>query len=188
MKLGADSSLRLALCLCGLVGLMGVDAACAESVNAAPAVYTNIANPPALPAYQDRFIGGGSLVPDISAGDADASDGQGLARSLQVDGVVSALSSSSAGSSNNLVENGIVAKAQWDTATHSAWPADAAARTGGSNLGQSEQGQGGVVALRQRGMPFDGGWMADNALGDVNSPDIGLARAQARFYLPTGAV
>jgi len=188
MKLGADSSLRLALCLCGLVELMGADAARAQSLNAAPAVYTTIVNPPTPPAYQDRFIGGGSLVPDISAGDADTSDGQGLARALQVDGVVSALSSSGAGSSNNLVENGIVAKAQWDTATYGAWSADAAVRTGGSNLGQTEQGQGGVVALRQRGMPFDGGWMADNALGDVNSPDIGLARAQARFYLPTGAV
>jgi hypothetical protein len=188
MKLGADLSLRLALCLCGLVGLVGADIACAQSLNAAPAVYTSIINPPAAPAYQDRVIGGGSLVPDISAGDADTSDSQGLARSLQVDGVVSALSSSSAGSSNNLVENGIVAKSQWDTATYGAWSADAAVRTGGSNLGQSEQGQGGVVTLRQRGMPFDGGWMADNSVGDVNSPDIGLARVQARFYLPTGAI
>ena len=35
-------------------------------------------------------------------------------------------------------------------------------------------------------MPFDGDWLADNALGDLNSPDIGLARIQPRFYLPTG--
>jgi hypothetical protein len=35
-------------------------------------------------------------------------------------------------------------------------------------------------------MPFDGGWQADNALGDLSSPDIGLARVQPRFYLPTG--
>ncbi len=48
------------------------------------------------------------------------------------------------------------------------------------------QGQGGVVTLRQRGMPFDGNWQADNALGDLNSPDVGLARVQSRFYLPTG--
>jgi hypothetical protein len=185
MKLSADFPLRLASCLCGLAGLVGAGAAGAQSLNAAPAVYTSIVRPPT---YQDRFIGGGSLAPDISAGDADTSASQGLARSLQVDGVVSALSSSGAGSSSNLVENGIVAKSQWDTATYGAWSLDASVRTGGSDLGQSEQGQGGVVTLRQRGMPFDGGWMADNALGDVNSPNIGLARAQARFYLPTSAM
>jgi len=54
----------------------------------------------------------------------------------------------------------------------------ASGRTGGSGLGPSEQGQGGVVTLRQRGMPFDGGWVADNALGDVNTPEVALARFQ----------
>ncbi len=62
----------------------------------------------------------------------------------------------------------------------------------------SEQGQGGVVTLRQRGMPFDGDWLADNALGDLNAPDIGLARlatallfcrpARCRASPRTGAV
>ena len=45
-----------------------------------------------------------------------------------------------------------------------------------------------MVTLRQLGMPFDGNWQADNALGDVNSPDINLARLQARFYLPTAPI
>ncbi len=162
--------------------------ATAQSLNAAPAIYTKFVLPPPAPAYQDRVIAGGSLAPDISAGEADTSASQGLARSVQVDGVVSALSSSGAGSSNNLIENGIVAKSQWDTASYGAWSADVSVRTGGSNTGQTDEGQGGVFTLRQRGMPFDGGWVADNALGDVNFPDIGLARAQARFYLPTGAI
>ena len=35
-------------------------------------------------------------------------------------------------------------------------------------------------------MPFDGGWLADNAVGDLNAPDINLARFQPRFFLPTG--
>ena len=52
--------------------------------------------------------------------------------------------------------------------------------------GPAEQGQGGVFTLRQRGMPFDGGWQADNAIGDLNAPDMSLARSQTRFYLPTG--
>ena len=68
---------------------------------------------------------------------------------------------------------------------YGAWSLDAAARTGGT----AEPGDSGRPAsstLRQRGMPFDGGWQADNALGDLNSPDISLARLQPRFYLPTG--
>jgi hypothetical protein len=142
------------------------------------------ANLPDTPVYQDKYISGGSLVPDISAGDG-TSDSQGLARSLQVDGVVSALSSRGSGSPANVVEDGAVVKSRWDTTAYGAWSLDASARTGGSDLGPSEQGQGGVLTLRQRGMPFDGDWQADNALGDINTPDIGLARLQPRFYLPT---
>jgi hypothetical protein len=97
---------------------------------------------------------------------------------------VSALSSRQGGYSNNVSESGFIAKSQWETATLGAWSLDASARAGGSGL-ESEQGQGGVVILRQRAMPFDGGWQADNALGDVNSPEINLARIQPRFYLPT---
>jgi hypothetical protein len=96
-----------------------------------------------------------------------------------------ALNSQQGGSSNNVIEDGIVVKSQWETATYGAWSLDASARTGGSDLGPGEQGQGGTVTLRQRGMPFDGDWQADNALGDINAPDIGLARLQPRFYLPT---
>ena len=34
-------------------------------------------------------------------------------------------------------------------------------------------------------MPFDGNWQADGGLGDLNTPNISLARLQPRFYLPT---
>ena len=142
----------------------------------------------APPAYQDRVIDGGALAPDISLGDAGSSDAAGLARSLQIDGVVNALSSGGGVASTHMIENGIVVRSQWETATYGAWSLDASARTGGSGQGPAEQGQGGVVTLRQRALPFDGGWQADNALGDVNTPDVGLARLQPRFYLPTGAV
>jgi hypothetical protein len=172
MKAPANLISRFAAALCGLGALAGSAALCAE----------------APPAYQDRIIGGGTLAPDISMGDADGSAAQGLAHSLQVDGVVSALHSGSSGSTENVVENGVVLRSQWETASYGAWSLDASGRTGGSGLGPSEQGQGGVVTLRQRGMPFDGGWLADNALGDVNTPEVALARYQPRFYLPTGAV
>jgi hypothetical protein len=144
--------------------------------------------PPVATGYQDRIIAGGTLTPDISNGDPDGGDGAGLARSLQIDGIVSDLSSRGAGTSTSAFESGFVAKYQWDSVNYGAWSLDASARAGSSDLGPSEQGQGGVVTLRERGIAFDGGWQADNALGDVNSPDIGLARAQTRFFLPTGAI
>ncbi len=189
---------RLAFGLCGPAGIVCASIASAQvqaSDPAAPAappaaVGWSAANLPGEQPYQDHFIGGGSMTPDISSGDAvaGADDSQGLARSLQVDAVASALSSRGGGADNNVLENGVVAKSQWETAGYGAWSLDASARTGGSGLGPAEQGQGGVVTLWQRGMPFDGGWQADNGLGDVNSPDIGLARLQPRFYLPTAPI
>jgi hypothetical protein len=170
---------RHAFGLCGIATIAFVSAAQAQSVTA-PA--------PAAPQYQDRYIGGGSLTPDISSADGSTSDTEGLARSLQIDGVASVLSSNDAGSTHSVMENGIIAKAQWETAAYGAWSLDASARTGGSGGDPAEQGQGGVITLRQRGMPFDGDWQADNALGDINSPDIIMARLQPRFYLPTSPI
>jgi hypothetical protein len=144
--------------------------------------------PPDAAGYQDRVIAGGTLPPDISNGDSDGSDSAGLARSLQIDSIVSDLSSRGGGTSTSAFESGFVAKYQWDTRNFGAWSLDASARAGSSDLGPSEQGQGGVLTLHERGLSFDGGWQADNALGDVNSPDIGLARVQTRFFLPTGAI
>jgi hypothetical protein len=196
MKPRGHLARQLAFSLCGLGGLAWLGAAYGESATptiapaptpaSAPEPSWSAANLPGTSVYQDNYIGGGSLIPDISKGNDSTGDTEGLARSLQTDGVVSALSSHGAGSSTHVEENGIVAKSQWETVAYGAWSLDASARTGGSDLGPSEQGQGGVITLRQRGMPFDGGWQADNALGDVNAPDIGLARLQPRFYLPTG--
>src|SRR3981189_1276951 len=177
MKLRANLALRLAFGLCGPGGFVCLSTAHAQTASAV--------NLQVLPAYQDRYIGGGSLVPDISTGDEGTSDTRGVAHSLELDGVLSVLSSRGSGPDSNVMENGIIARSQWETVAYGAWSLDASARTGGSNLGPSEQGQGGVVSLRQRGMPFDGGWQADNALGDLNTPDISLARIQPRFYLPT---
>jgi hypothetical protein len=192
MSFRANLAHRLAFGVCGLGGLVCTGAASAQtqaqSPSAPPAVSWSAANLPGGSLYQDRYIGGGTLTPDISAGDTStgADDSQGLARSIQIDAVFSALSSNGGGSDTNAVENGLVVKSQWETVSYGAWSLDASARTGGSDLGPSEQGQGGVVTLRQRGMPFDDGWLADNALGDLNAPDITLARLQPRFYLPTG--
>ena len=188
---------RLAFGLCGPAALAwasivaGQSAAPNPPVSAvAPATVAaswSAANLPGTQQYQDKYIGGGTMAPDISSGDAGAGadDTSGLARSLQIDAVASVLSSHGGGADGNVTESGIVAKSQWETAGYGAWSLDASARAGGSDPGSADQGQGGVFTLRQRGMPFDGGWQADNSLGDLNSPDIGLARLQPRFYLPT---
>jgi hypothetical protein len=192
MKLRSIITLLLAFGLCGPGGIAWPEAASAQSLTAGELAAVapmhapwSAVNLPGTGAYQDNLIGGGSLAPDISKGADDGSDAGGLARSLQVDGVVSALSSRAGDSSTHVMENGIIAKSQWETVAYGAWSLDASARTGGSDLGLSEQGQGGAITLRQRGMPFDGGWQADNALGDINSPNIGLAQFQTRFFLPT---
>jgi hypothetical protein len=188
MTLRASLARRLAFGLCGLgaQACLGTAHAQAGPPAAAVALTTwSAANLPGATVFQDRYIAGGSLAPDITTSEESDGDGQGLARSLQVDGVVSALSSRDGGTSSNVVENGVVVRSQWETQGYGAWSLDGSVRTGGSDLGPSEQGQGGVIALRERGMPFDGDWQADNALGDINTADIGLARFQPRFYLPT---
>lgn len=135
--------------------------------------------------YQDHYIDGGALSADVSSGTSDTGSREGLARSLQVDGVVSVLNSTGPGARPTVVEDGLIVRSQWDTAAYGAWSFDLSGRTGGSGLGADSQGQGGVIALRQRAMPFDGGWQADTSLGDINSPEIAMARVQTRFYLPS---
>ena len=187
---------RLAFGLCGPAAVAWASIAAGQTAAPSPPVSVVVpataaswsaANLPGTQQYQDKYIGGGTMAPDISSGDAaaGADDTSGLARSLQIDAVASVLSSHGGGTDGNATESGIVAKSQWETAGYGAWSLDASARASGSDPGSADQGQGGVFTLRQRGMPFDGGWQADNGLGDLNSPDISLARLQPRFYLPT---
>src|ERR1700680_3558534 len=82
--------------------------------------------PAAAETYQDHYIAGGTLAPDISTGDYGTSDTSGLARSIRVDGVVSALRQEGPGAAAGLNENGLIVSAQWDTASYGAWSADAA--------------------------------------------------------------
>ena len=139
---------------------------------------------PPAPPYQDHYIAGGTLTPDISSGDYATSDPSGLARSLRIDGVASMLSQQGAGAPPAVNENGVVADAQWDTVSFGAWSADLGARTGGTQRSAAGNPYGDAsFALHQRGMPFDDGWQVDNALGDINTPLIDLARQQARFLL-----
>src|SRR2546421_11299871 len=121
---GAGRGWRLVAWLCGLSVLAALSAP--SQAQTAPQ------RPPApAPTYQDRYIAGGSLSPDIATGDYGTSDTSGLARSIRIDGVISVLDQQGPNSPPRTHENGVIAAAQWDTAAYGAWSADAAARTGG---------------------------------------------------------
>jgi hypothetical protein len=176
-------ALWLAASVCGLAALACASPAAAQARLRAQADAP--VDPPAPP-YQDRFIDGGTLKPDVTIGEGGVGDpSTGLARSIELDGVVSSLHSNEGGATSSVVEKGAIVKAQWETTVYGNWSLDGSAHTGGDEPGDNRSGQGGLLALRERGMPFGTGWHADAALGDINSPDITLARAQARFYLPT---
>lgn len=51
-----------------------------------------------------------------------------------------------------------------------------------SNLGQYRNASTGRID--QRGMPFDGGWFANNSLGDINTASTPMSRGLGRVYLP----
>jgi SdrD B-like domain len=54
--------------------------------------------------------------------------------------------------------------------------------------GASSSGQQTQWSLRQQGMPLDGGWRVDNALGQINLPVPELARNSLRLGLPTAGM
>ena len=180
MNPGAGRALRLAAWLCGPWVIAALSAPSqAQTAPQAP--------PPQPPAFQDRYIAGGTLSPDISTGDYGTSDTNGLARSIRIDGVVSVLDQEGPNPAPRTQENGVIVDAQWDTASYGACSADAAARTGGSSRpGVGHDYGTASFSLHERGMPFDDGWQADNALGDINAPLINLARVQPRFLLAQG--
>jgi hypothetical protein len=178
MNAHAAHALRWAACL-GVLGLLTVAARPTRAQTAAaPAV------------YEDRLINGGTLRPDISAGDyLSTSDTTGLARSVRVDAVTSVLWQTGANAAPTAHENGLVADAQWETSSYGSFSADAAARIGaGAERFVVSGNDPTSFSLHQRGMPFDGGWQADNALGDLSTPLINLARMQQRFLLASGSM
>ena len=152
-----------------------------------PTVAPADASPPesAEAPYHDHYIAGGTLSPDMSVSDGVA-DTNGLARAVRIDGVVSVIDQSTPGAPSRVNENGLVGRAQWDTAGYGSWSADVAAPIGGSNTDVVGAEGHGAASLRAHGVPFDGGWNADGGIGDLNMPQIGLARSQPRFLLPGG--
>jgi SdrD B-like domain len=182
MRARTAHALRWTACLCSLLSVAAVPPARAQSASAP--------GPPPPPAYEDRLIGGGNLAPDISSGDYYTSDSSGLARAVRIDAVASTLEGEGANTAPTIHENGIVADGQWETSSYGTWSADLGARIGGSTEPFTTPGGDDIASfsVHQRGMPFDGGWQADNGLGDLNTPLINLERQQPRFMFTSGSM
>jgi hypothetical protein len=148
--------------------------------------YAQTAAPAPPPEYQDHYIGGGTLTPDISSGDYGTPDGAGLARSIRVDGVASRISEQGQNALPATDEAGVILNTQWDTMSYGGWSLDGALRTAGSSRPGVDNYGSGSFSLHQRGMPFNDGWQADNALGDISAPLTSLARMQPRFFISQG--
>lgn len=152
--------------------------ACAAAMAAASAEEA----PPAPAAYQDHYIADGKLAPDISYGEGGYADSGGLARSLRVDALVTAISHHAEGANTDQDESGFIVESQWDTASYGAWSLSGAAQTSSGNSSTADKI---ALGLQQRDFAVDDGWRVNNGLGTVNSSTIDLLRNQQRFYLPT---
>lgn len=124
------------------------------------------------PAYQDRLIDGGSLPIDSgAAADERPYDASGWPRSLKLE---TQLGSTRIGEQTTTAR-GLALQAQLDTPQYGSLSADVNYRWPNAS---------GVYTLRQMGMPFDGGWRANNTVGMFNPGGPDLLRLQPRFVLP----
>jgi hypothetical protein len=127
---------------------------------------------PSPPAYEDNLIDGGTLAALRQEGEETTFDPSGLPRYWRVEAVTSNIQQGA----TTTHENGFRFGGRMDTPDYGALSLDGTVRLRPGS---------GIFTLTQRGMPFDGGWFANNSLGDVYTPTIDLARSQFRFYIPT---
>ena len=122
--------------------------------------------------YVDQLIGGGELPPLPASPESGEYNSEGWPRYYRVEAVASNIS----GTGGNSYQNGVRFTGYVDTPGYGVLSADASIQSGGGTS---------TATLTQRGMPFDGGWRANNALGVTYTPGIDLTHQQYRFYLPT---
>jgi hypothetical protein len=157
-------------CSLGLLITLGIAAACtaqAQSPPPAPA----LAAP--APIYQDRVIEGLQPVSgDDDSAAATTYDDKGWARQMRLETRISQDSFTPGGrrSSGGVALYGLI-----ETPNHGVLSVDGQF---GSNP------SGGSLTLRQRGLPLDGGWFANNEVGVISSLVPALSRFPSRVYVP----
>lgn len=127
--------------------------------------------------YEDRLIDGGNLAPDFADDIGGGDDPEGWPRAFRMQLATSRLTRND----RQINESGIRLGGMLDTPNYGAFTLDANLRTANDD----RIGSGGLVSLWQRGLPMNGGWFGNNALGVFNSPSVDLARQQYRFFIPT---
>lgn len=128
--------------------------------------------------YEDRLIDGGSLTADVFNG-AEIQDGSGWSRSYRLEAITSRVSRGDFDQD----ESGLRLSGMLDTPNLGAFTLDANIRTSQGQAYGSDTGN--RVTLFQLGMPMNGGWRVNNALGVTNTPSVDLARQQQRFWVPS---
>lgn len=129
--------------------------------------------PSATPEYQDRVIEG--LAPSIDEDTATADAAQnpeGWARNLRFETRLGHDSFQVPGQRNT---GGVALYGLLETPSHGVLSVDAQL---------ARDPSGGLVTLRQRGLPVSGGWAVNNELGVIGTPAPTLTRQPSRVYVP----
>lgn len=131
--------------------------------------------PPGAPAqpYQDRIIEG-LPVDDPETLRQNQFDTSGLPRGYSLELLADVRRSQDVATRSM----GLKGSGYLDTQNYGSLSANLIWQTDGSGLGAPTS-----YVLRQIGMPFDGGWRADSALGMTNLPTLELARKSPRITL-----
>ncbi len=135
-------------------------------------------------AYQDKLIDG-NLTPDTQEIAEQAYNRQGLPRSYSLETTFDRRGVSSTTDLFGLRATGFV-----DTLFWGSFSGQIGFQQGNSQPvnGVAQSSQQVQWSLRQQGMPLEGGWKLDNALGQISLPVPELARNSLRLGLPTAGM
>jgi SdrD B-like domain len=163
-----------------LISLFVASGACAQSTTTAAATLSTTP----IQAYQDRLIDG-NLPPDAQETAEQAYNREGLPRSYSLE---TTFDRRGVGSTTDLY--GLRATAFFDTLYWGSFSGQLGLQQGKSQPlnGSTQSSQQVLWSIRQQGMPLDGGWQLDNALGQISLPVPELARNSLRLGLPTAGM
>ncbi|WP_291011311.1 SdrD B-like domain-containing protein [Hydrogenophaga sp.] len=145
---------------------------CAALTPTAAVLAQTTAQPPAAP-YVDREIEG--LAPETSAIESAPYDAEGLPRFLRLETRLG----TQPFDDQRRARLGFAAFALVETPNHGTLSLDGSV--------SPKEGRGSLT-LRQRGMPWDGGWLANHELGVINTPAPDITRRPSRVFVPSSLV